>query len=122
MNILKRRHDSSENGVINTWNKEIKTINMKNNLKYIRKHKHWYERTINKINQCYINKMLKKCNLCGKILNEPNIIYSDDTYEFVRGNISINKVNIDSLNNKEKKLFNKLIILFDINSYDIVLI
>ena len=88
---------------------------MNNSLKYIRKHKHWYERTINNINQCYVNKMLKKCNLCGKILNEPNIIYSDDTYEFVRGNISINKVNIDLLNNKEKKLFNKLIILFDMN-------
>ena len=101
---------------------EIKTINVKNTLKYIRKHKHWYERTINKMNQCYINKMLKKCNLYGKILNEPNIIYSDDTYEFIRGNIEINKVNIYSLNNKEKKLFNKLIILFDINSYDIVLI
>ena len=32
---------------------------MNNTLKYIRKHKHWYERTINKINQCYVNKMLK---------------------------------------------------------------
>ena len=66
-----------------------------NNLKYIRKHKHWYERTI---------------------------IYSDNIYEFVRGNIEINKVNIELLNNKEMKIFNKLIILFDINSYDIVLI
>lgn len=94
---------------------------MKNNLKYIRKHKHWYERTVNEINQCYVNKMLKKCNLCGKILNEPKIIHSDNVYEFVRGIIEINKVNIDSLNNKETKLFNKLIILFDVNSYDIVL-
>ena len=95
---------------------------MKNDIKYIRKHKHWYEKPVNNFNQCYVNKILKKCNLSGTIIiNTPKIVFDNNVYEFIRGHIEINKNEIDTLNNKDKKLFKKIVILFDVNSYDIIL-
>ena len=93
-----------------------KNIDRKIHRKYIVNH--WWlndYKSIN-INQNYINKIFKKFNIKGYIVQYPNIIQeSDNIFTPQRGII---KTNITYLINKSK--FNKYIKLLDIHNFDIL--
>jgi len=82
--------------------------------------KHWWEKDYNiksiNINQNYINKIFKKFNIKGCIIQTPEIIKeSDNIFVPQRGII---KTNLTHLINKSK--FNKYIKLLDIYNFDIL--
>lgn len=85
-------------------------MNNKNKLyrKYISNH--WWLKYKKNINQYYINKICKKYNIKGTLINKPYIDYN--TNEFIYGIIKINKY---------KKQFNKYKELLKYNNYDIII-
>lgn len=93
-----------------------KNIDRKIHRKYISNH--WWlndYKSIN-INQNYINKIFKKFNIKGYIVQYPNIIQeSDNIFTLQRGII---KTNLTHLINKSK--FNKYVKLLDIHNFDIL--
>lgn len=93
-----------------------KNIDRKIHRKYISNH--WWlndYKSIN-INQNYINKIFKKFNIKGYIVQYPNIIQeSDNIFTPQRGII---KTNLTHLINKSK--FNKYVKLLDIHNFDIL--
>ena len=92
-----------------------KNIDRKIHRKYIANH--WWlndYKSIN-INQNYINKIFKKFNIKGYIVQYPNIIQeSDNIFTPQRGII---KTDLTHLINKSK--FNKYVKLLDIHNFDI---
>lgn len=80
--------------------------------------KYWWERDYNikSINQNYINKIFKKFNIKGIIIQKPEIIKeSDSIYAFKPGII---KTDLKDIINKNK--FKKYVKLLDIYNYDIL--
>ena len=82
--------------------------------------KHWWEKDYNiksiNINQYYINKIFKKFNIKGIIIQTPEIIKeSDSIYVFKPGIIKTDLKDIINKNN-----FKKYVKLLDIYNYNIL--
>lgn len=93
-----------------------KNIDRKIYRKYVANH--WWlkdYKTI-KIDQNYINKIFKKFNIRGYIVQYPNII--EESKNIFVPQFGIIKANLNKLSNKTK--FNKYVKFLEIHSYDIL--
>ena len=94
---------------------------MNNDRKIYRKYivTHWWLKDYIKrnINQNYINKIFKKFNIKGEIIQEPTIIQELNGYHTIK--FGIIKTNLQNIKRKNK--FNKYIKLLDNYKYNILI-
>jgi len=96
--------------------KNNKNIDRKIHRKYIANH--WWSKDYKKvkIDQNYINKIFKKFNMKGYIIQYPNII--EESKNIFVPQFGIIKADLNTLSNKSK--FNRYVKFLEIHNYDIL--